>query len=384
MRIRHLVYLFPVLVCCSGHMQGSDAVIIPVDPVHQETLSLFDFVESLEIIHLENVPEAWVSGQTLAAMSVSDAGYYLMDRRNGLIRVFDADGRFVELVDKVGRGPGEYTGGVDLQVCPSDSSVQVLSPTRGVYKYSIPDHYSYSGLAAMPDIITAAHHFALSPGGEYWFFSASAESRLHLFNPDTQEISSFLSDIPRWFSLSRYYDFLQQSPFYQRDGVVYFYTGHNGAVYRCDPAEKQITPVYLWDLGAYTLPLSELSKRDVAANNPSLTDKYNQLSHKYVLSVSRICETDRYLIAGAFFDERPITLLYDKKKRKSAVFHTVKENVRFYASFACGNSCYAVLDPEYLSLFLSKALIKDEKIELLLENPGENDNCVILKYNLKK
>jgi len=379
-----LIILFlPLFVGCAGKSGTLLYNGVPVDLDQEAEVSLSDFVENVELVSLDPRPEALISALTVASWTVSDNVYFL-DRRTGRIKVFTQGGTFLEEIDKSGRGPGEFVGGVALQVNESDATLQVLSAARGVYKYSLKDGHPFLNKTWPENGPRAAHHFLPLDDKDCLFFSASDDARLYYFNSEENLSLSFLQEIPRWFSLSPYYDFAQQSPFYLNQGEAYFYTGSDGSIYHFNRKDRSLEPYFAWDFGKYALPADLLNEKDVSLSNPNWREQYEKLSNQYILRVSRICETSRYVLAGAYFKQKPVTLFYDKKTQKSGFFNTTKEGIRFYVSFAKADTCYALLSPEEVPLFFRAEVLKDPATRNVFESLTEESNSVLVRYMLKK
>lgn len=368
---------------CAEKKEAAACITARIDLSQKKVLSLADFVERMELIPLDSRTEALISNQT-ASFVVYDEGYMFVDRREGGIKVFNRDGTYVGTIDKTGRGPGEFIGGIALFVDTADSTLQVLTPSRGVYIYSLHEKYPFVGNVEVKDKVPAIHHFLPLGNGRYLLFSASAESRVYLYQEPDNVIHEYFREIPRWFSLSPYYDFVQQPPFYRLGGDVFFYTGYDGSIYRFDSDAETFEPYFSWDFGNHTFPMDRMDESEVSIKDPAWKQRYDELSKQYVLRVSRVCETSRFIIAGAYYKGQSVTLLYDKEKREGSYFDTTKEGLRFYASFAKEDACYVLLSPDNLPLYVSRDLLSDSNSISLLNSIKQDSNSILLRYVLKK
>ncbi len=367
---------------CVDNNKTSVHITACIDLSQKKEVSLADFVERVDLIPLDSRTDALVSSLT-ASFVVYDEGYMFVDRRDGIIKVFNRDGVYVETIDKTGRGPGEFIGGNSLFIDAADSTLQVLTPSRGIYTYSLHEKHSYLGNIEVMDKVPAVHHFFPLGDGRYLLFSASAGSRVYLYQDPGELIHEYFQEIPRWFSLSPYYDFAQQPPFYKLGGEVFFYTGFDGSIYRFDTESETFDPYFTWDFGSHTLPVDRMDESEVSIKNQAWKQRYDELSKQYVLRVTRVCETSRFIVAGAYYEGQSITLLYDKEKREASYFDTTKEGLRFYASFAWDDACYVLLSPENMSMYVSRDIIGDSSSSLL-DSIKQDSNSILLRYVLKK
>ena len=151
-----------------------------------------------------------------------------------------------------------------------------------------------------------------------------------------------------------------------------------------DIENESFEPYFSWDFGKHSLSIGSLNEKDLTLTNPAWKSNYDELSKTCVLRVSRACETSRFIIMSAYYNMSSITLLYDKKLNNSTFFNTTREGVRFYASFAKEDTCYAILAPEDIGLYFKDDLFPDVKTKDILHSLNDNSNCVLVRYILKK
>ncbi|MBQ7518105.1 MAG: 6-bladed beta-propeller [Bacteroidales bacterium] len=377
-----LIILFSLACSCTQKHAAGTGTNISIDPTKEGNISIFDLISKVELVQLEDLPEALVAEETVKDIAVTEDGFLLLDRRTFFIRKFDRNGRFVMLINKVGRGHGEFQRASAIQL-DEDSTLLVLQATGGITRYDLRDDITFVEQIPIEGGPRAVHHFVPIGGKRFLLFSASDPARLYLFDSGSGKSVPFFEDIPRWLSLSFYYDF-QESPFYKRDGQVFFYTGHDGAVFRLDATTSRMVPVLSWDLGPARFDPSDLTQEEASVTNPGWEDIFNQRSNHAVLRLSRVNESARFVLASGVFKEQPISLVYDKKQRKGYAFRQVQEGVLYRPRFTNDEIAYTLLSPENVKKYVTREMIQDANSQHVFDALNDYSNSIIVKYYWKQ
>lgn len=110
----------------------------------QVTLKLSDMVDSLEIIKLENDSNAMIG---YSNVYLSENYMLLRPDRKSPVKLFTRQGKYLNDIGVVGRGPGEYTTVYDMQIDEKRGMVYFLPWTTNVlYCYDLKGHFR----SAMP------------------------------------------------------------------------------------------------------------------------------------------------------------------------------------------------------------------------------------------
>ena len=380
-RLLHLLVI--VLVCGGCNLpQTQDGLRIPVSLSKEDHVSIFDYVNKVELVQLENLPEAMVADETVKDMVVIRDGFLLLDRRTFLIRMFGPDGKYIKTIDKVGRGHGEFPRAEALQV-DEDGTLLVLSATGGINRYDLREGNAFIEHIPVEGGPVAIHHFMPLGGQEFLLFSASDPARVYFYDAEKAEAKAYFQEIPRWFSLSYYYDF-QESPFYKRDGKAFFYTGCDGAVFQFDAETKEWRSALSWVIGDNSFDAHDVSQAEASVTNPAWKEIFDQKSNQAVLRLSRVNESSRFVLASGVYRQEPVSLIYNKRNHSCVLFHKVKEEVLFRPRFTRDEIGYTLLSPENLSLYVNRAMLRDEHSRQIFDSANEDSNSILVKYYWKK
>ena len=153
-RIICATFLLTIILSCSKRADD-EAIIAKVDITSPVSVSLFDYVDRVELIQLENTQEAMLSGGDYA---ISDDAFYILGQKNQNIYSFSTNGILRSRVNRAGRGNGEYTMSDDIVFCQQDSSVLILNPMGLIYKYSIPEGYRFLSMTEINGNLRSVHN----------------------------------------------------------------------------------------------------------------------------------------------------------------------------------------------------------------------------------
>ena len=118
---------------CSNSNNNGDNTAINIEAVIG-TGAIYNasyFIKDIKYIPLETISNSMVSG--IKKVFVENEKIYVWDDKN-IINVFDITGRHLNTLNRVGRGPEEYTDIADLNIEES-GNIYVLSPNNRIIEY---------------------------------------------------------------------------------------------------------------------------------------------------------------------------------------------------------------------------------------------------------
>lgn len=143
--------------------------IITINPSDaQEEILLSDFVESIEYIKLETLPDCMI-GFPLQLI-IRERYIYVLDLLQQAVCVFDNEGSYITKLDKQGRGPGEYENIAPIVVDVNEEFLAMATYTSNgssLLKYSIP---SFVLIEESPIQSVNANQFRID--GDYLYFGS--------------------------------------------------------------------------------------------------------------------------------------------------------------------------------------------------------------------
>lgn len=84
--------------------ENEGATVVRIDPTREDAVSALDFFSDIQIIPLDGSnPDAFISSK-IYSFIVTDAFIFVLDQRDNRILCFDPEGRWLQTVDKNGRG----------------------------------------------------------------------------------------------------------------------------------------------------------------------------------------------------------------------------------------------------------------------------------------
>ncbi len=133
------VLLYPALFIISCNTEKPDGNLVDFRFTKLEKKQISDYVETYEIIPLENAGEKSVVAN-IVSVNFSNKHIYILENilsKQQSILVFDRNGKFTNRIWKQGRGPMEYQSIAQFDVHPVKNYVSVLDPgTRKILNYS--------------------------------------------------------------------------------------------------------------------------------------------------------------------------------------------------------------------------------------------------------
>ncbi len=103
-----LFFITSLLSACNETSQNSELTDIKIKVSEKETY--YDLTNDIEgeisFIPLETSDECLISN--ISRIIFANNQFYILDKKSNLIHIFSREGRFINSLDKVGQGPGEY------------------------------------------------------------------------------------------------------------------------------------------------------------------------------------------------------------------------------------------------------------------------------------
>ena len=121
-----LLLLFLSLLPSCKSQQEKPEGIITIDVAaalnNLREFRLSELVESIEYVKLETRPECLVSA---ASRAIGKKYIVLLNSQPRQVMLFDRSGKFIRLIGKIGKGPGEYTYPQSIDLSPDEERILV-------------------------------------------------------------------------------------------------------------------------------------------------------------------------------------------------------------------------------------------------------------------
>ncbi len=335
---------------------------------YDKTLPMESVFESVEAIFLDS-KDAPLIGKVGKFIMKNDL-LYIQDKLNHTILTFDMKGNFIRILDKKGKGPGEYLIINDFELNEFDNTIDVMVQTGVVYQYTLDGQFV--GRYILPGEIKAVHNFVNLTKDIVVFYNCLTEYRLYYYSRSRNAI--IRKEFKRPVSPAT----RSGSPFTKINGKISFYEGFSNQRYSIDT--NGIYEDYKIDLGEYNLYyeniiaygyeklMNELESRSLQKANPFATT-----------------ENDEYIVTNIMISDKRFNLLINRKNGSQTGLKAFTNGCLFPsdADKLQGNELIKII-PAYM---LSKYTTPNRKGGLqmpVVDHISEFDNPVVLKYKLKE
>lgn len=342
-------------------------------------ISIFDFCSEVKIVPFESSAGAFVDESTIKNIAFSDYSLFILNKL--MILEFDYQGHLLRTIDKIGRGPGEFTMASSIIVNKYTNSLDVLCPSGSIYKYDLSESSEFLGKYDFSDNHLAVHYFTAIDDHRYLLYSLFEEPDVFLYDCETSTLSNIGDFEPSWLGGTAYSP--SGSPFFECNDEIFFYTKYDGRVYSFDKESTEFKPIFSWDVGKYSLKIESIEK------------------DKDLFYYEKLCRKNSYRVASPFtftsYDGQKLfasfrfrgrmhwnTAVYDANKDEVKLFKKTIEGLWFIPGYIDRNSraMYRLVNPELLHFLVNEKVITDPNDLILLRDISEASNIVMIKYTL--
>ncbi len=97
---------------------------ITINPSTAKEVKLSSFVEEVKYIQLETKKESLLGSSIV--VKIKDKNIYVWDSNQGVVKIFDIEGKYVSTFDKKGNGPKEYTDMLWFFIDSMENNIEVF------------------------------------------------------------------------------------------------------------------------------------------------------------------------------------------------------------------------------------------------------------------
>ena len=289
--------------------------------------------------------------------------------------IFSDDGILLSCFQKIGRGPGEYTGITDFIV--EGETITVLNRTQ--QRLLTYDHSGKNILMRNLEYYAQA----ISPKVDNSFFlycGTDFNHKLRRIN-NGQEDSLYLE-----LDKNQAYLFIfADHNFYQYQKSVYFFQPFNDIVYESVEGGS-VKPSLGVDFKGKNIPASFLKRH-------TDLDLFYQELHKssYAYGVSSFALYDRFLMFCSFYQRNKKLTVFDRENKISETFATIKDDVYFnglsipISKFKYHANKSIIVPLDAFDVFEWKNTYSPaEPFKEMVNTTKEEDNPLLLIFDFKK
>lgn len=376
----YIVLLIALLSVCTGCSRSDGQhLVVPVDVdacLSGEDVSIFDMFSAVELIHLDESYPVSNGVHTGASYITYDGNnFYILDARNYTVNVYGSDGAFRAHVDKVGRGPGEYTMGYQIEYNSDSGEIEILNPMGKMLRFDSASFEYVSELNFMGRPLSS-HNFC-RVGNDYIIYTSSSheEDKLYRLYAETSEVVSYGYRPPEYLS-----DYISpQAPFFKIDDTPCIFRPYDGLVYAFDVSGVSMSPLIEWDFGKYRCRLKDIPP---GKNNREYYAFILDYSQSHIASFINIKSSADKIFASVIFKGETYTVYHELDSGETLFFLTTSEGMKFLPEIFDGKTMYKYVDSSSLKEFVCRDIL-DGSSKAAYDAVLSEDGGAIIKYTLK-
>jgi hypothetical protein len=341
-----------------------------IDITNPANLSIKDMWDKIELVPLETTEECMIS--SLTDVVYRDNIYYVLDEQQSSLFLFSDDGKYINKIQRQGRGPGEYMMLYDFEINPFTGNIELLNPRGEILVYD--RDCNFIEKTSIP--LRASHFFTNLSPEEVILYSIYEDKKIHYLVRGCDSIYkseySFLDYIAGTQIISG-----KRSPFYRNGDEVYFLDAVYYSIKRFN--ENQLENEYYLDFNGKNIDFNKLPKDKELfyyVNYFRTGDKPYDLQN-FVIN-------DSLMILRCIYKGDWHTVMINRKSYEIKVIKKFKEDVVFPGIFDfCDEGIYSIVEPIHIELLVNPGILDDAN-SLKLKKVDMNSNPVIIKYHFKE
>jgi hypothetical protein len=388
--------------CLGRNVSDVDGLVaqqtIEIDCSEPQALSkLYEQLTDIRIIPLKTEQDLLINSPY--KVKQYDGDFYFLDKQQWHRRLFcfTSDGELKYMIDKQGRGPGEYIGLTDY--CISNGKLYLLDKMQlQINQYDIQDgRYlsttsikgvnDYQSLSILEDSLYVLGTKAIHDAMAVAYFGTN--DCVHIFGQDGEKTESFLR-------MGKYYNMRMEN--YALDNIAYirrdtlFMTmPYNNKIYAVTP--EGVTVKYRFTFGDKS-DIDEFIKANSELDDEEF-DKQKGASNVHVLFPAFI-EKDSYIISRVLSEDLGL-FVWNKDSGETSYYIYLIPG--WYSMMGVGNDIYdgegdnliGIISPHNAHNFINHDLsqiegsnnVKEAQKQLLKLDIKEDDNPLIMVATLK-
>ena len=347
--------------------------LIKVNLEKPQKASLFDYFSRIELIPLETNDDVLIG--YCEEINYYQDRYYLIDRAQHRVYVFDNAGKFVFQINKRGQGPGEYNYLCSIFLNPFTNNIDLTSDGL-IYSYDLEGNYKKTSLN--PENASGYFYNFIALNENVYVCSLlrgwkTDDYRIHYYNLKENKIIHKEYNDDAFLNVYVFISFTSHTPFYEYNGKWFFYRFVDNVTY--EVGMDSLIKAYTWDFGKYNYEAKKLKLEDLITL-PYKIDLQGQ-NNRYLLAYIHSRINNAPLIAAY--------LILDKSTGECKYIENFTESVNFVPRKVSNEYVLSWCTHEELENFVSEEMLdKDnrQKFQKLI-NEKDEMNPIIIKYYFK-
>jgi len=345
---------------------------INVDLDKSQKASLFDYFSHIELIPLETSDDVLIG--YCEEIVYYQNRYYIFDRKQLSVQVFDDAGKFIFQIDKRGQGPGEYTDLTSMILNPFTGNID-LTGMGFIYSYDLTGKHVKTFLRPENQTNYYWNFIAINANMYVCFVGFRGEFDSYKINYyDVRENKMIRKEYEEDEHLNNFFHIpTSHTSFYEYRGKYFFYRLVDNTTY--EVGADSLIKAYTWDFGKYNYDAKNL-------NLPN--DPWSITTLSYRIDVQG--QNNRYLLANILLvDNKGVYLIHDKSTNECKYIEHFTEPVDFIPRKVTNEYVLSWCEHGALENYISEEMLDEtnrQRFRKLL-NTKEEMNPIIIKYYFK-
>jgi hypothetical protein len=372
-----LVIISITLINCTGdndqkHSNSPKNISnsIKIDVTRVSNVSMNDLYSWVELIPLETTDKSII--QEVNKLVYFENSFFILDENQNAVFIFDSCGKFLNKIQNIGNGPGEYSLLYDFDINYFTKNIELLNPRGELLIYN----RNGSFVRSLKIPLRAPQKFIVLTEDIVLFYSLYDQNKLAYFSKDRDSIIKRDFEFPDVI-LNTPLISSKSSPFNRCDSITTFFQGFSNEIFNIVNTELSFR--FKWDFGKYNFSFSEL-----VPNKPNNYYPNFLRSSKFVHSFNYYIENRRYVYTRFMYNKFWFTIILDKTKSEYRLVRKFKEQTvppAFPSFFDKG--ILTTIDPSQIQILVNESIL-DQKSKKIYNNLKLEDNPVIIKYHFKE
>ena len=381
-----IVILFCFVYSCKingSELSKRDSILIDIDVTKENVVNYSDYFRTAKTIILETKKESLIGSITKCI--AFDEKLFILDAYVAkALLVFDIDGKFIQQIGNIGRGPGEYQYIKDFTINEENKELYILANVNELLKYKTNGTF----LKSIPiKITTTLVNFIQYYNGNIFAHTSGHQSGINekmLLKIDKETGKVLKEYIDSWEYNCGWNERINF-------GHSFFFPVANGAP---KFAAALMNSLFSLDniLPAITVKSKHVStKEDLKYIS---TGNLSPVSFRKLFDIQNYIEHNKFIYFNVTVEGQPISIIYDISSKTSKIFKYFGNDLvyiepRQFPKFAHSDAkgVYEIIVPDVMDVFLLN--IKNNNISQgldkmeLLKKLDEESNPVIFYYEFK-
>lgn len=350
---------------------------IQVDLDKPQKASLFDNFSHIELIPLETKDNILIG--YCEELNYYQGRYFIFDRKQSKIQVFDENGKFIFQIDKRGQGPDEYFDITSMFLNPFTGNID-LTCLGFIYSYDLTGKHVRTLSRPKNSSMYYWNFIALDENTYVGYILVRGEFDSYKINyQDVVKNEIIYKDykVDAFFDNNAHLPGFAHTVFYNYDGKWFFSHLADNVTY--EVGIDSLIKAYTWDFGKYNYDAKNLN---LPYGDPFAIDP---LPYKINLQG----QNNRFLLAHIslrnYTPKAGVHLIYDKSIDECKYIEKFVESVQFNPRKVTNEYVLTWSEHGALENYITEEMLDEEnrqKFQKLLD-AEEEQNPILIKYYFK-